>query len=380
MAKIKFKTGSVRILHPNLSQLVDEQQLYAHIKECACTCYQSREWTTKTPEQMVKGIINRKHYAMVEHTMFTFKIKGIQSRDLMSFMGSLRIIEPGFILSCETLSDRHDVIVSFNARHLINACEITIAGGYPVYGSTFGDTELVIDEDTFNNLDLQAQLFISYVGSNLKSAYPALFSRMKVPMFEHSKYEAYDINEDRIERNPVLKTKHERLLHTAICFEWNDTSIGQSREFNRHRSGNNEFISLAEESTRYCNYSKTTDSNDGEITFILPYSDRIQADEEGDYYWTGNDGHHTYLKPLVEDGEYTYKTLIEAGMKPEEARQWLFLGQKSQEVATATGLKLRRFFKLRKPSPPAHPEISNSATQLFKWCVENNIELVENLI
>ncbi len=133
------------------------------------------------------------------------------------------------------------------------------------------------------------------------------------------------------------------------------TNIGVSREFNRHRVN-----SIAEESTRYCNYNKR---NDGQIKIglpawllgeeHLPYVESHQFDSlvsycddictEDDENWINID---YYLFALT-TAEYCYNKLIQGGWKPQQAREVLPLATKTQLIHTAFIDDWKHFFALR---------------------------------
>jgi thymidylate synthase (FAD) len=123
--------------------------------------------------------------------------------------------------------------------------------------------------------------------------------------------------------------------------------ISISREFNRHRVN-----SMAEQSTRYCNYSK--DKFDNEITFIKPY-------------WY--DDADSYTKNEFDKGlqyaEGYYMFLIDKGMKAQEAREILPLCTATELVHTAFVDDWKHFFFLR-DAAPAHPQARELATPLHK--------------
>lgn len=123
--------------------------------------------------------------------------------------------------------------------------------------------------------------------------------------------------------------------------------ISISREFNRHRAN-----SMAEQSTRYCNYSK--DKFDNEITFIKPY-------------WY--DDVDSYTKNEFDRGlqyaEGYYMFLIDKGMKAQEAREILPLCTATELVHTAFVDDWKHFFFLR-DAAPAHPQARELATPLHK--------------
>ena len=123
--------------------------------------------------------------------------------------------------------------------------------------------------------------------------------------------------------------------------------ISISREFNRHRAN-----SMAEQSTRYCNYSK--DKFDNEITFIKPY-------------WY--DDADSYTKNEFDRGlqyaEGYYMFLIDKGMKAQEAREILPLCTATELVHTAFVDDWKHFFFLR-DAAPAHPQARELAKPLHK--------------
>ncbi len=133
------------------------------------------------------------------------------------------------------------------------------------------------------------------------------------------------------------------------------TNIGVTREFNRHRVN-----SIAEESTRYCNYSKR---NNGDLKIglpawllddeHLPYIDAHSYDELQEYCCNIVDGDDTdwcdmdyYLFALT-CAEYCYNNLINKGWTPQMAREVLPLATKSQLIHTAFIDDWKHFFKLR---------------------------------
>ena len=122
----------------------------------------------------------------------------------------------------------------------------------------------------------------------------------------------------------------------TICFT---TDIGVTREFNRHRVN-----SIAEESTRYCNYTKGKFGS--EITYPIPAwineedipKDLFKSDEwSAIEYWA-------YCLAACEDA---YNNLIRLGWKPQQARQVLPLNTKSTLIHTAFETDWEHFFDLR---------------------------------
>lgn len=134
---------------------------------------------------------------------------------------------------------------------------------------------------------------------------------------------------------------------------------GVSHEFVRHR-----VFSFAQESTRYCNYSKDKFGN--ELTFIIPCW--IKDLEEGNYY-AYCEYHNDKHDPSKEwfgtcmNAEYVYTELIEKGWKPQEARTILPNSIKTELIMTGFDSDLQNFFKLR-CAPNAHPQAKELADML----------------
>ena len=149
---------------------------------------------------------------------------------------------------------------------------------------------------------------------------------------------------------------------------------GVSHEIVRHR-----VMSFAQESTRYCNYTK--DKFDNQITFIIPTWANIP---EGKYTdWDGdwcNVEKMTVLKPIENDivdqflflckyAETSYNLMVDRGAKPQEARQVLPNAVKTEIVVTGFESDWEHFFSLRSPkygAQGAHPDIAKLADELYE--------------
>ena len=117
-----------------------------------------------------------------------------------------------------------------------------------------------------------------------------------------------------------------------ICLKF-ITSIGVSREFNRHRTA-----SIAEQSTRYCNYSK--EKFGGEVTFVLPNWMKSPI-------WDENDkAGHIFLQTM-KISEDIYLELLSEGWQPQQAREVLPLSTATEVVYTAFEDDWEHFFDLR---------------------------------
>lgn len=135
---------------------------------------------------------------------------------------------------------------------------------------------------------------------------------------------------------------------------------GVSHEFVRHR-----VFSFAQESTRYCNYTK--DKFDSELTFIIPcWIKDIKEDNYYsfiDYHSNNIDGSKEWYDSCL-NAEKVYFTLIEDdNWKPQEARSVLPNSLKTELIMTGFESDWQNFFKLR-CAPNAHPQAKELADML----------------
>lgn len=138
-----------------------------------------------------------------------------------------------------------------------------------------------------------------------------------------------------------IKIRHESPLEHCIISVIVTTNRAISHELVRHR-----IASYCESSTRYCNYSK--EKFDGQLTFIRPawVSEDVLGEHNttpaldipaGDLYWFNN----------CLDCEGYYLDCIEAGYKPEQAREVLNNSVSTKIMITMNIRQWRHFFELR---------------------------------
>ena len=147
---------------------------------------------------------------------------------------------------------------------------------------------------------------------------------------------------------------------------------GVSHEFVRHR-----VFSFAQESTRYCNYSK--DKFGGDCTFIIPsWIDSDGFEISRNIHWaehvtyeveriTGdkdNEPLFVYLQSLLQ-AEEAYMNLLEEGWIAQQARAVLPNSLKTELIMTGTIEQWEGFFKLRDAND-AHPQARELAQPLHE--------------
>lgn len=147
----------------------------------------------------------------------------------------------------------------------------------------------------------------------------------------------------------LIKSGHEAMLeHASVTVKF-VVDRGISHELVRHR-----LASFAQESTRYCNYSK--DDFGSEITFIIP--DYLEYKSEGWNIW----------KKSMKQAEDAYFKMLDFGLSPQQARAVLPNSLKTEVVMTANLREWRHFFKLRAlgTTGKPHPQMLEVAVPLLE--------------
>lgn len=163
-------------------------------------------------------------------------------------------------------------------------------------------------------------------------------------------------------------TKHiRRITVKFVC------DRGVSHEFVRHR-----VFSFAQESTRYCNYSK--DKFGKACTFIIPewcnlspgtyiYDDSLGTWTNGDDFTHFND---KLLVSALGHAEYYYNTLLKGKWTAQEARTVLPNSLKTELIMTGTIEQWKGFFKLR-DAKDAHPQARELAAPLHEEFIKRGL-------
>ena len=155
---------------------------------------------------------------------------------------------------------------------------------------------------------------------------------------------------------------------------------GVSHEFVRHR-----VFSFAQESTRYCNYSK--DKFENEITYILPpwmddlqvgvHDSKVIVDETISYDWDSigmdkQEVQEVFFMQSLALSEVNYMDLLKHGWKAQEARAILPNALKTELVMTGFESDWKHFFDLRAygVTGKPHPQASELAIPLLNEFIE----------
>ena len=161
---------------------------------------------------------------------------------------------------------------------------------------------------------------------------------------------------DDLAYEAVYEPKFERRISVRfIC------DRGVSHELVRHR-----VFSFAMESTRYCNYSNDKFGN--QLTFIIP----SWYNEYNDTGFTHN-SRSVVFAVMCEESERQYFSLLDRGLKPQEARQVLPISIKTEIVMTGFVSDWEHFFDLRTSiasTGQPHPDMKKLADPLYREFIE----------
>ena len=146
----------------------------------------------------------------------------------------------------------------------------------------------------------------------------------------------------------LIKRGHEAMLEHSILSIKFICDRGISHELVRHR-----LASFAQESTRYCNYSKDKFGN--EITVIKPF-----------FFEKGSTNYNAWYESC-QAAENAYFKMLNNGATPQEARSVLPNSLKTEIIVTMNYREWRHFFKLRaaRSTGPAHPQMEEITIPLL---------------
>ena len=279
----------MKYISPSFSE-IKENDPYKKIALVAHNCYQVEKQGQE--ELFVKRILSFKHYAMIEHMMFSCKIDKTAYEELIKFNNRFIVL----------VNDEGKYYASFSLRPLLEEKEL--------------------DKTPLSKL---AYLLPEEMKSLLEGPFAPC--------------EGHLLSEEEINSTP--DKVYRKIKNVSIRMV---TDRGVTHEIVRHR-----IASYAQESTRYCNYSKDKFGN--ELTFIKP----IDYDKFKDLY-----------DASFKQAEDNYFSLIKAGSTPEMARAVLPNKLKATIIMTASIEEWEVFFLLR-CDQRAHPDMRELAQPIEEY-------------
>lgn len=291
----------MKLVNPKVEYLPQAKGLegiYEQIEIAGRVCYKSEDKITEgSAKKFVERMIANKHYAMLEHGTVYMYFEINPSNAFSKFEYPLTGFTAHYNWS--------DVVRSITARYKLNnysKVNTTISNDNSAIIKTYITTNLrvIIENDWQDDLQFICE-----------------------PTEYHEKRYSFDII----------------------------TSIGITRELIRHK-----LFSFANESTRFCNYSK--DKFNNEITFIKPYWYE-EIEDPGE------------IDPLFAVCSYAneiYDKLISEGFAPQQAREVLPLCTKSEIIMTGFKSDWNDFLdkRLRGTTGAPHPDMKIIAAEIEK--------------
>jgi thymidylate synthase (FAD) len=287
-------------------EIIEDHNPIRKIERIARTCYKSEDKiTTGSADNMVRSLIKSGHLAMLEHGSAVL-VMCQKSYDYILKIAS--VLE--HYLNHPTMlraTNQGRCVISANFRAWYEFLK-----GCSMYGFD-------IPDGLMDTLMIHRPIFDEFAGY----------------LDTISGYDDIEVFDPLLGHKPL--TTSESLLHKDLTVKF-ITDRGVSHEIVRHR-----IASFAQESTRYCNYSKDKFGN--ELTFIKPVNlfgkqyqiwERAMSKSESDYF-----------------------DMIINGATPEIARGVLPNGLKTELVMTANFKEWRHFFELRTVGTTGkpHPQI-----------------------
>ena len=326
----------MKIISPNVELLTQEgreEGMLRHIERCARTCYKSEDKITDdSAERFVNDLIKRGHTSMLEHgtVYLTLSINRDNRNNKLHY--------PWLYENAEITWD--DVFTYVQFKFVNNPYSVVKLQPNKDYTET-----------------------TMYITTNLRVIH---------------ENDLYGIMHEFITEPTIYHEKRITLKFT--------TNIGVTREGNRMRAN-----SIAEESTRYCNYTK--EKFGGEINICPPVwiTDQlgplttldesewmrhieyvIRDNKNPDY---SNEDAIEWYGMACAFAQVAYRNLIRLGWTPQQAREVLPLATKSEVVYTATVTQWRHFFDLRLfgTTGKPHPNMLLVAEKAQKILIENNL-------
>lgn len=287
---------------------IEGEKILKKIETVGRTCYKSEDKIEEgSAEKFVASLIKREHEAMLEHATFIFEINvyaySLLKREITVFE------EKECFKSYLRFTKEKRFVVSGNVRAWRDFLKIY----YHYYG--------------------EVPFFMRKFVSENPILFPEFQNFPEIDVFDGC------VNTFKQIYTNELVTLNEKYTHHDITVKF-VTDRGITHEIVRHRP-----VSFAQESTRYCNYSK--DKFNNELTFIKP-----------DFFEYGSEGFELW-KAQMEDAEMSYFALIDVGCTAEKARTVLPTSIKTELIMTANLKEWRHFFKLRacNTTGVAHPQM-----------------------
>lgn len=322
------------------ASIITELDPYKKVELVGRTCYRSEDNITEgSAYKFVANCIKRQHFAMLEHASVHFVIKEDRLRTDYSTLRQLKA-------------------VLYDAFHEMKGVVITAFQDYAVvtvslshlYNPRWKHDSSWKYNELLNQMRLMFEAEISCKHYNIIYCEGTSYLLTKLNSLD----DLADVVGASEYKIAELKKSHEFISIQFVC------DRGVSHELVRHR------CSVAQESTRYCNYSK--DKFDNSITFVEPNN-----------YETWDESIKKEYEDLLKHSESTYMKMLEAGMTPQQARAVLPNSLKTIVILTMSIEYWGHFFNLRSigTTGAPHPDMKEVADIAFNKLREFSPEFAD---
>lgn len=308
----------MRLVDPHV-ELIDEQDQLKKIELAGRTCYKSESAITEdSAGKFVAALAKRKHYAMLEHGTFCFMLRLRDKRKTSELGEYVVYLQGNKYMNISYVEKLEAWVVSCNARAVIERKILD-----PVASAVFNMyPQLVQNPDILSVPTRWPNIVATPVTLTSKNASEA------------------DIR------------KHTFVTMRITC------DRGVTHELVRHRP-----FSFAQESTRYCNYSKDQFKN--ELTFIRPSTFKDWSDKQQKLFCDTCRAAETAYMEMVSSADT---------LTPQQARAVLNNALKAEIVVTGNMEEWDHFFALRYFGVTGAPHPDMEAVATLAYLIYEGIE------
>ena len=320
----------MNIIKPSHEIMLPESP-YKHIERIGRICYRSEDAITETSAGPFVGrLFKSGHHAMIEHFRFIIEVDNI----------SYNILRMNNYNKYMTFTyDNGRSIISVSARGL-----------HDMYN--------MASKDGVHNIMNIIEDIVHLIIREYKC--PTMFYEDFMRTYSENEGFNYRIIKDFSELSENEYKMHAWYTIRFVC------DRGVTHEMVRHRDA-----SFAQESTRYCNYSKGKYGSS--ITVIDPFffdKDEKRINVEGSDFKVNK---YDVWKTCMDNLEHAYMILIKLGATPQEARSILPNSLKTEIVITAQVYEWIHIFNLRVlgTTGAPHPQIKEVMEPAYNKMIEN---------
>lgn len=345
----------MKIIGPSVEYLYKDGLSASEIVErIGRTCYKSESKGDSV--RFVKSLCESKHYAMTEH--YWVHLFVTNSRLIFAFKRLFYNLYGSNSYPIDV--ERFMQVSRIDARYYISMpIRVLIEIDNCLYEKGYTSSEQL--EYPLNIAYFMLEFFYHYFGFKLQCSSSFLDNEDAGILFLSEEGFRRKIKEEKIDPDVMDNILRKHITHTLkfVC------DRGVSHELVRHR-----LCSFAQESTRYCNYSK--DKFGKEITVIKPlFFNRFPSTADNVLY---DESDYSDWLMSCEYSERMYFSLLEKGATPEQARSVLPNSLKTEIIVTANEEEWQNIVDLRYKGVTGspHPQMKEVMSMAVPLLITNS--------